>query len=270
MKNKTSTLIVCITMLFIFVFIAKTHLDRYEPYPTELINVIQYSDLAGLGTLMSFGETNDTLEVEVKQWWLGSWPTNRLEIGNLDYEMWDANKFYSVPCFYDWVNPSSIGRDIVFFAMTNEYKWNSSPRPNPFSFDWNFTQTFTNAGPISTPVFYYLLGTPLFLVDTNSNFYVNALSNITESIFISRDKMQFYRGLRDAWGIEGNKIKPLNLYQCMARFPFMLLLGHNDFTESERVEMLNDPLLFPPYRTNALNRLIRDFNWSPTNTVPFP
>ena len=56
----------------------------------------------------------------------------------------------------------------------------------------------------------------------------------------------------------------------MAWLPLRFMLANDQFLESNYVEMVNDPLLYPLYRTNVLNCLIREFGWSPTNTVPVP
>ena len=50
----------------------------------DLFPIIQHSDLAGLATIISHNQTNWTFEIDVKQWWLGSWSTNRFELSNTD------------------------------------------------------------------------------------------------------------------------------------------------------------------------------------------
>jgi len=242
------------------------HYDHEGPDIHDLLQIIQCSDLAGVATLLAI--TNAAIEVDVKQWWLGSLSTNRFEIDNIDFQMFDDYDPDYVHFHFSWLTPDKIGRDIVFFAVTNQWKHNSSHLPTwNFSYDWNYTQTFTNATDVCPPIVMPYYNPPLFLVDTNSNHYVNVLSNITYSMFITRDKMQLYRGLRDAWGVDGKGAQP---YRFMARHPLRYMMAFENFPEADYIEMLNDTLLFPYYRTNALNRLIRDFNWSPTNTVPFP
>jgi len=244
------------------------HYDHDGPDNHYLLEIIQCSDLAGVATLLSI--TNGTIEVDVKQWWLGSLSTNRFEIDNIGFHMFEIYDPDYVHFHFSWLTPDKTGRDIVFFAVTNEWKHNSSRSPTEgLIYDWNYTQTFTNATDACPPIVMPYYNPPLFLVDTNSNYYVNVLSNITYSMFITRDKMQLYRGLRDAWGVDGKSEHP---YRLMARFPLRHMIASNNegFVESDYVEMLNDPLLFPSYRTNVLKRLIRDYNWSPTNSVPFP
>ena len=233
----------------------------------DLFLTIQHSDLAGLATIISHNPTNSSLEVDVKQWWLGSWPTNRFEIDNADagYPGFDGLGY--IPEMHGWHPSEKIGCDIVFFAVTNGYKVNSSPFPNSLSYDWNYTQTFTNTSEGCPPQLMYDHCPTVFLLEPNYDYYLNALSNITYSIFITRDKMQLYRGLRDAWGVDG---KSEMSYRLMARFPLRAMTYRDGFPESDYVTMLNDPLLYPQYRTNVLSSLIQDFNWSPTNTVPVP
>ena len=251
----------------------RLHVDYFQMDPHDLLNMIQYSDLAGLATIVSANPTNMTLGVDVKQWWLGSWPTNRFEIHNADvghpgFEEYPDLKFPGYICeLYDWNPLEKTGYDIVFFAMTNEFKQNSSMPPPHLTYDWNYAQTFTNSFYESPPSFMHTGAPTVFLLDENYDYYLNVLSNITYSIFITRDKMQFYRGLRDAWGVDG---KSEMSYRLMARFPLRYMMHHETFPEGDYITMLNDQLLFPTYRTNALKRLIRDYNWSPTNTVPVP
>ena len=267
LKLKIKINLICIVTLAITCRCNAVTKCGVEVYPTELLSYIQYADLAGVATITSVGETNKAFEVEVKQWWLGSLTSNRFEIANID--IWDLGQEEHCVIYQlqKWLPISNVGLDIVFYAMTNEWKETSSLEPRFLWFDWNFAQSFTNFGPVCFPTFVDSSVPTMFLVDTNSNFHVNILSNITQSIFISRDRMQLYRALRDAWGVEGKKS---NEYAFMAWIPLRFMMYNENFSEPNYVEMKNDPLLYPWYRTNALNRLISDFGWSPTNTVPVP
>ena len=233
----------------------------------DLFPIIQHSDLAGLATIVSTNPTNMTLEVDVKQWWLGSWPTNRLNFLNSFIECPDFEEPSYIKNLHGWNPLEKTGCDIVFFAVTNEFKVNSSPYPDPFTYDWNYAQTFTNVYNECSPQFMYDHCPTVFILETNYDYYLNVLSNITYSLFITRDKMQLYRGLRDAYGVDGNNE---STYKVVGRHPLRTMMYHETFPENDYITMLNDPLLFPQYRTNSLKRLIRDYNWSPTNTVPVP
>ena len=234
---------------------------------SDMLPIIQHSDLAGLATIISANPTNCTFEIDVKQWWLGSWQTNRFELCNADTGVPDFEDRSYINRLYGWHPSEKTGCDIVFFAVTNMYKVNSSPYPNPITYDWNYAQTFTNASDECPPRFMCEHGPSVFLLETNYDYYLNVLSNITYSIFITRDKMQLYRGLRDARGVDGNgEIS----YRSMAHFPLRSMMYHETFPEEDYITMLNDPLLLPVYRTNALHRLIDDYKWSRTNAVPEP
>jgi len=229
---------------------------------TTLLNEIQNADIAGVATFVSLSEFR--IEVDVKQWWLGSLSSNRFEIATYT----DLASYYNQidkASTYVWIAESNTGREIVFFAVTNILKLSSSQRPEYFTYDWDYAQSFTNALYPCPPILMPPLNPPMFLIDTNSDKQLHALSNITESVFFTRDRMQFYRGLRDAMGVDVRKNDP---YWNMSRYPLRRMVYEEP--ETNLVIMVNDPLLFPPYRESALNRLIRDFNWSSTNTVPFP
>ena len=267
MKKQIGLLLCMLIMPFIALLSRNAFASQIEIHTFEWLTMIQKSDLAGLATIVTADPTNLIFEIDVKQWWLGSWPTNRFSI----YNAYEEGQYYDERIdYYKWSgwNPmEKIGCDVVFFAMTNIYKRNSSPEPGSFAYDWNYARTFTNSYEACPPTFVSPSCPTVFLLDTDYDYRVNLLSNITYSLFFTGDKMQLYRGLRDAYGVEG---KSIGSYRAIGQYPLRFMTYRNDFPESDYVTMLNDPLLYPQYRTNVLSSLIQDYNWSPTNTVPVP
>ena len=266
---KKIIIIILPLMATVFLF-AKKYPVEYttaagDTNPEELITYIQSADLAGVATILSTDAKNWTIKVDVKEWWLGSLSSNRFEIGNANLPVENYEEF-SPFSEYGWDPAQNIGRDIVFYVVTNVWKYNSSPFPGQFDFDWNRAQTFTNFGAVCPPVFMPKHTPPVFLLETNSTHTLNIMSNITQSIFFTRNKIQLYRALSEARRLGGNEI-PIYM-RWMTWYPIMTL--GREATEPMLVELLNDPLLYPLERTNSLIRLKQKYNWSPTNTVPFP
>jgi hypothetical protein len=79
---------------------------------TRYLTAFQYADFAGEGTFVDHAD--DTLVIDVKNYWFGSFPTNPVPITG---------------AFLEWVDDDNTdatnyfkGKTIVFFAMTNEWK----------------------------------------------------------------------------------------------------------------------------------------------------
>jgi len=263
MKTKTIT-IVAITLSASFAALAD-----YCPNPARLLFNIQYADIAGVATATAITNTGDyaggILEVDVKQWWLGSMPSNRFEIANATLEFTNA----------DWMHrafgSSSVitqGMDVVFFAETR-WKQNSSPYyyGSALWFNWDYTQTFTNAGQVCSPRFRNPVMPSVFPLDTNATQRLNILSNLTESMFVTRDAMRFYRAARDAYGVDDNSGDMP--YKAMMEMPLWSLMSR-ELSETQLVECVNDVLLRRDARERALKTLIWKFGWPDTSTVPVP
>jgi hypothetical protein len=234
----------------------RAHATSYTPpNPSALLMGIQYSDLAGVATLHTV--TNEDLVVSVKNWWLGGYPSNQFVIAGSDCR--------GIEEAYGWSPTNAIGRDIVFFAVTNEWKQGLAHIPDDGRLDWDFAQSFTEFGPSCAPKLYSPVTPPIFLVDTNMIEYVSVLSNLTQSVFITRDRVQLYHSLRDAYGTGNSGVQP---YRTMAWRPLYWLSYQG--TETEVVEMLGDPLLHQRYRRQALFQLKTRFGWPENSTVPEP
>lgn len=234
--------------------------------PAEYLNVIQYSDIAGIGTIEAM--SNTVMTVKVDAYWLGSLGTNIMSVDNSgEWEPQLKPPAFSgdIPTLDIDRRPTMLGKTVVFFAMTNEWKCSSLPLRSLTEFDWNLVQSFTNVGPSCSPKFYDLYCAPWFTIETNEIEHASFLSNITQCIFFSRDRQQFYRELRDV-------LKPdLScdlFYKAMTFMPMTDLLWDSD--ETNLVEALNDPLLAPRFRCDALLTLQKRFDWPATNTVPEP
>lgn len=237
---------------------------RANPYPVEFLNVIQYSDIAGIGTIEAL--SNTVMTVKVDHYWLGSSDTNILSVNNSgewNPQLKPPAFSGDMPTYEQDRRPAMLGKVVVFFALTNEWKSSSLPLRSLTEFDWNLVQSFTNAGPSCPPKFYDLYCAPWFTIETNDIEHATFLSNITQCIFFSRDRQQFYRELR-------NVLKPdlscSPVYKAMTFMPMTDLLWDSD--ETNLVEALNDPLLAPRFRYDALWTLQKRFCWSETNTVP--
>ena len=234
--------------------------------PTEYLNAIQFSDVAGIGTIEAM--SNTIMTVRVDNYWLGNPGTNILSVNNSGE--WNTG---IPPEFQNETNAADLfmpklkmpDKTVVFFAMTNEWKYSSLPLRSLAEFDWNLVQSFTNVGPACSPQFYDINCAPWFIIETNDIEHVTFLSNITQCIFFTRDRQQFYRELRDV-------LKPdLScdvLYKAMTFMPMTDLLWDSD--ETNLVEALYDPLLAPRFRYDALWTLQKRFGWPMTNTVPEP
>lgn len=239
----------CLVFIILF-FGARSGATSYaHPNPLLHLQAIQYSDLAGVATIQN--AEGSSLTINVKTWWLGEWGTNTfaLEFSSQEFE---KTRGWSPGC--------EIGKDVVFFAVTNAFKGNALVAKGTGELQWNFAQSFTNSGPACTPRFVMPTDPLLYLVDTNHLERVNVLSNITQSVFITRDQMQLYRALRDGYNTD------TPLYKGMSVFPLGSLIFNA--SESNLIEMASDAQLSPGYRLRATQILQQKYGWTPTNAIP--
>jgi hypothetical protein len=250
MKTTTIALIAAMSAICATIITASTRVSD----PSEYIRNIQYSDIAGIGTII----TNIDASVKIGEttYWLGEYPMNEIMIFTSD----------------DWFSwgPDGIsfpleGRKAVFFAVTNEWKESSLGEIRPDQFFWGLPQTFTNFGPACAPRMLDVSCQTVFVLSTNSTEQVDFLSNITQTIFYTQDQRRFYEVLRDAVRFgESGYMTPLT----MSIPPLMEII--RSAPETNLVEMLNDASLVPLLRGRVLGQLKHRFGWSATNTVPVP
>jgi hypothetical protein len=223
----------------------------------DAITRIQLSDFAGIGTIVAI--SNRAMTVAVSNMWLGSLPSGEV---TLDKAHALAQSENGEP----YIFPDFTGNPVVFFGVTNDRKSRIMHDNSSYMFfDWNLTLNLTNSGAACAPRFYDSQSPAWFVLDENAAARVSILSNITDSIFYTRDIMQFYAAMRDALQPDESGEYP---YREMAKLALIDVL-HNA-SETNLVAMLNDPLLAPRLRRIALGQLKRRFGWPATNTVPAP
>lgn len=230
----------------------------------ELMNAIQYSDIAGVGSIE--GLSNTVMTIHVGNYWLGGGSNGLLSIANSgewNPQLMPPPASGIEPVYSEDKRPGILGKTVVFFAMTNEWKTSSLQLRSLTEFDWELVNSFTNIGPACAPRFFDLACTPWFVMETNDVAHLAFFSNITQNLFYTRDRRQFYRELRDV-------LKPdLScdpFYKAMTSKPMTDLLWSSD--ETNLVEALHDTLLAPRFRRHALWTLKQRFGWPATNTVP--
>jgi hypothetical protein len=221
------------------------------------VDNIQVSDFAGIGTIVAI--SNYTMTVAVSNMWLGSLPSEEVTLAN-------AHIFARDETGEPETFPEFHGKPVVFFGVANDEKTTMEYNGHMFKFfDWNVTQYLTNSGSACAPRFFDAQSPAWFVLDTNAAARVSILSNITDSIFYTRDAMQLYSTMRDALKPDESGERP---YGDMAKLTLLGLIL--DAPETNLVVMLNDPTLAPRMREHALWQLKKHFDWSATNTVPVP
>jgi hypothetical protein len=208
--------------------------------------------------------SNSVLSVAVSEYWLGGFAQTNISIQNAYTEFFYESQDPPV------INPNPFlnlpGKKVVFFGVTNEWKHLSCGTNHADRlFDWELPNCLTNGGAEVAPKFYDIYMPTWFVVESNTSARVSFLSNITDCVFFSRDKTQFYRTLRDAIKVDQGGEFP---YRHMSISPMVETIY--DAAETNLVEMLNDPLLAPRFRATALHNLKKRYNWPATNTVPVP
>jgi hypothetical protein len=255
MKMKTpKTTFVAATSAICAICATLTVASTRVTMPSEHMRNIQYSDIAGIGTIAT--NIDGFVKISDISYWLGNYPTNEISIFiNDDWFSWGP----------DGISFPLEGRKAVFFAMTNEWKESSLGEIRPDQFFWGLPQTFTNFGPSCVPMMLDASCQTVFVISTNSTEQVDFFSNITQAIFYTQDQRRFYEVLRDAIRFGKNDYMTP---RAMAVPPFVGMM--NSASESNLVETLNDTLLPRHFREHALSSLQKRFNWPATNTVPVP
>ena len=229
--------------------------EFYAGVAHDAVSRIQFSDFAGIGTIVAI--SNNAMTVAVSNMWLGCLPSDEV---TFDYAYLTPENEEPDP--FPWL----AGNPVVFFGVTNDVKSRITHGEGRYMFfDWNLTLDLTNSGSACAPRFYDAQSPAWFVLDTNVAARVSFLSNITDSIFYTRDIMQFYTAMRDALKHDESGEYP---YGEMAKSPLLDIMPNT--SETNLVFMLNDPLLAPRMRRSALSWLKKDYGWSATNTVPVP
>jgi hypothetical protein len=232
-------------------------LEFYAGAAYDAVERIQISDFAGIGTIIAI--SNNAMTVAVSNMWLGSLPSGEVTLDNV--HTFAQNRSGEPDIFTEL-----HGCPVVFFGVTNDRKSRTSNGGGRHMFfDWNLPLNLTNSGSACAPRFYDAESPAWFVLDTNAAARISILSNITDSIFYTRDIMQFYAAMRDALKPDESGEYP---YCDMAKGTLLDIMP--DASETNLVFMLNDPLLAPRMRRSALSWLKKYYGWSATNTVPVP
>jgi len=229
--------------------------DYAGPDETVHIKSFQYADVVGVGK--AIGQYEDALVINVEKFWTGSFSTNPVTIHQA-FGDWsdgiprDNTNYYA-------------GKNIVFFATTNEVKFaiSSHPKYDYLIMDWSVT--FTNRYGYCPPKFVYPNPPTWYALETNDVEHIAFFSNLVESIVIGRNRNLLYTTLRDAIKSDETGSDP---YKTMSVLTMRELFWTDD--ETNLVQALYDPLLAPRYRSHALFQLKKCFDWPATNTVPEP
>ena len=262
--------------------------------PRFAIQNMQYADIAGIGDVKDYDE--QSISIENTTYWYGNYPTNEftVDVGDSFFRKREANN--KDDNFQD--DPPFTNRKIVFFLTTNEWKQSSMGMTyldwerykkeqinignytyylgldynSLFDdmigdlFVWGMAHSFTNAGPACAPKIADTGVPTVFILQTNYTHQVSFYSNLTETIFISKDKERFYEILRDEFK-NGMTVTNLQTRQ-LAGLPLLDMVEFGP--ESDLVKILNDPLMEHSFRKWALWELISRFGWPRNSTVPVP
>lgn len=225
---------------------------------TRYLTAFQYADFAGEGKVV--GHYDDTLVIDVNNYWVGSFTTNPVPITG---------------AFSDWTTKEVVengtnyfkGRKVVFFAMTNEWKTAVYGRTGDSGIIWNSGMILTNFGGYCSPKFVWHYPPTWFALETNDVEHIHFFSNIVESVVKSRDRRLFYTTTRDAIKARESGDPDERLYWAMSFWPLLEFIWE-ETEEANLVEMINDPLLTRKLRVRAMGQLKKRFGWPATNTIP--
>ena len=223
-----------------------------EPYHMWMF---QTADIVGLGRAV--GQQGDALIIDVQHAWLGSFSTNPVTI-NGAFGVWSDGISRDTSEYYE-------GKNIVFFATTNECKRAISASPSYGAWNFETPLIITNEAGACDPKFVYSNPPTWYALETNDLEHLAFFSNIVNSIVASRDRTLFYTTLRDAIKTDETGADP---YKTMATMTMRELFWSD--TETNLVAALNDPMLALRLRNHALFQLKQRFDWPATNTVPEP
>jgi len=245
----------CALVLFAATYMPVLLVEYGPPDETVHLQTFQYADVVGVGKAIS--HHGNALVIDVREFWVGSFATNPVTIFEA-FGDWsdgiprDSTNYYA-------------GKDIVFFATTNEVK-NANPlRPKDEFLILDDSVTFTNHYGYSPPKFVYPNPPTWYALETNDVAHLSFFSNIVNSIVVARDRALLYTTLRDAIGSDETGEQP---YIGMSFRAMWQLLW--TASEAELVQALNDPLLAPRLRERALFYLKQKYGWPEESTVPEP
>ena len=233
----------------------KLLIDYAGPDETVHIKSFQYADVAGVGK--AIGQHDDALVIDVERFWMGSFTTNPVSIYQAFGE-WSDGISRDNTNYY-------AGKNIVFFATTNEVKFAISSHPKYDYLIMDSSVSFTNRYGYCLPKFVYPNPPTWYALETNDVEHLAFFSNLVESIVIGRNRNLLYMTLRDAIKSDETGSDP---YKTMSALTMRELFWTDD--ETNLVQALYDPLLAPRFRRHALFQLKKRFGWPETNTVPEP
>ncbi len=222
---------------------------------THYLKAFQYADVVGVGTVV--GHHDNSLVIDVNNYWTGSFATNPVAIDGAFSEWTDDMLANATNCY--------SGKSIVFFAMTNEWKSAAPKRPKNEYLILDTGVCLTNIDGFCAPKFIWSDPPTWFALETNDEEHLVFYSNIVQSIVVTKDRSRLYTTLRDAIKSDESGEQP---YKGMSFRPLWELLWTAD--ETNLVKALYDPLLAPRFRSDALFQLQKRFGWPATNTVPEP
>jgi len=224
---------------------------------------MKYADISGIGTLLSW--TNGCVNVGVDAYWHGNVPTNIISISGDTEGFFADSSSLNLPPEDITGTTTNLGRKIVFFAVTNEWKrvLSASATPEVDQWSWEYMHSLTNLGPTTMLSFVPYLYPPGFFVDNADSPTAVLFSNLVHSVFISADREGYYCVLRD--GLNSEQVE-LNKYQAdLYRSMTSLLSTEN---EAGLIRAFNDEQLSHNSRKFALAYLCSKYGWSETNSVP--
>lgn len=231
----------------------KRHVDYAGPDETVHVKSFQYADVVGVGKAV--GQYDDALVIDVDVFWTGSFTTNPVLIHQ---------------AFGDWSDGISrnntnyyTGKNIVFFATTNEAKFAVSDQSKYDSLIMDASISFTNQYGSCPPKFVYSNPPTWYALETNDVDHLSFFSNLVESIVINRNRDLLYATLRDAIKSDETGEDPYKTMSVLTMFEIF----HGD-AETNLVQALYDPLLALRFRSHALFHLKKRYGWPVTNTVP--
>jgi hypothetical protein len=251
MRDSTKRIVVCV----LFLAVMQGRASDVNGLETHYMAAFQYSDIAGFGDAVGHGD--NSLVIDVKAFWAGSYPTNPITI-NSAFDAWTDDMLAGLPDYFS-------GKRIVFFAVTNEWKTTVPPRQLTDGVILDDSVVVTNIGAVCAPKF--VMGDPptWFALDTNDVEHLAFYSNIVKSIVVTRDRGLLYTTLRNVIKSDASVVQP---YRAMSFMPMWKLLW--TASEAELVAALNDPLLAPRLRARALAHLKTKFGWPEESTIPEP
>ena len=165
-------------ILFAESYTPKLLVDYAGPDETVHIKSFQYADVVGVGK--AIGQHDDALVIDVEKFWLGSFSTNPVSIYQA-FSDWSDGIPRESENYY-------AGKNIVFFATTNEVKSAISTHPKYDCLILDDSVFFTNRYGYCPPKFVYPNPPTWYALETNDVEHLAFFSNLVESIVIARNR----------------------------------------------------------------------------------